>query len=310
MWRLLRWALLLLLVLFVASFLPWSLSPQKVALPENLPTASPPESMSISALPTGLMHSSAILAFRGGNPLEKRDFAMTAVLVQHPRGDILIDTGFGREVDAQVKLLPLLMQLTTEYEKFTPVAEQLSLQGYDLSALSGVVLTHAHWDHVSGLDSLPNTPVFVPTAEQVFIDKGGENSALAKQLTDGHLKSYAFVNKPYLGFDQQFDVWGDGSVVLVPAPGHTPGSVLVFISLPSGQRLALLGDLVWQLDGIYQPAEKPWIARQLIGEDTDAVRDAIGHVAAIAEKFPQMKLLPAHDAKAMASLPVYPEALR
>mgnify|MGYP003450600130 CR=1 FL=1 len=310
MWRLLRWAILLLLVFLIASFLPWSLSPQTVALSDKLPSASPPESMRVSALPTGTMHSSAMLAFRGGNPLESRDFSMTAVLVQHPRGDLLIDTGFGREVDDQVKLLPLLMQLTTDYDKTTPAAEQLITQGYDLKSLVGVILTHAHWDHVSGLDSLRKTPIFVPMREQTFIEEGGENSALAKQLATDQLKSYAFVNKPYLGFAQQFDVWGDGSVVLVPAPGHTPGSVLVFLTLPSGQRLALLGDLVWQLDGIPQLAEEPWIARQLIGEDADAVRDAIAHVAAISEKFPQIKLLPAHDAKAMGSLPIYPATLR
>tara|TARA_R110001599_G_scaffold192380_5_gene387683 strand:- start:4910 stop:5941 length:1032 start_codon:yes stop_codon:yes gene_type:complete len=310
MWRWIRWLTLVLVALFIASFLPWSISSQAIALPDNLPAASPPESMRVSALPTGTMHSSAMLAFRGGNPLENRDFSMTAVLVQHPRGDLLIDTGFGREVDDQVKLLPLLMQLTTDYDKTTPAAEQLITQGYDLKSLVGVILTHAHWDHVSGLDSLRNTPVLVPTTEQAFISDGGDNSALARQLSADHLKSYAFVNKPYLGFAQQFDVWGDGSVVLVPAPGHTPGSVLVFLTLPSGQRLALLGDLVWQLDGITHLAEKPWIARQLIDEDTDTVRDAIAHVSAIAKKFPQVKLLPAHDAKAMGSLPVYPSTLR
>ncbi len=310
MWRWTRWLTLVLVVLFIGSFLPWSISPQTIALPDRLPAATPPVSMRVSALPTGVMHSSAMLAFRGGNPLEQRDFSMTAVLVQHPRGDLLIDTGFGREVDDQVKLLPLLMQVTTDYDKATPAAEQLITQGYDLKSLAGVVLTHAHWDHVSGLDSLHKTAIFVPMLEQTFIEEGGDNSALAKQLTTNQLKSYAFVNKPYLGFAQQFDVWGDGSVVLVPAPGHTPGSVLVFLTLPSGQRLALLGDLVWQLDGITQLAEKPWIARQLIDEDTDAVRNAIAHVAAIAKKFPQIKLLPAHDAKAMGSLPIYPEALR
>ena len=310
MWRGIRWLLLLLVVILIASFMPWSLSLQAVALPDKLPPASPPESMRVSALPTGTMHSSAMLAFRGGNPLESRDFSMTAVLVQHPRGDLLIDTGFGREVDDQVKLLPLLMQLTTDYDKTSPAAEQLITQGYDLKSLAGVVLTHAHWDHVSGLDSLRKTPIFVPTLEQVFIEEGGDNSALAKQLATDQLKSYAFVNKPYLGFAQQFDVWGDGSVVLVPAPGHTPGSVLVFLTLPSGLRLALLGDLVWQLDGINLPAEKPWIARQLIGEDTNAVRSAIAHVAAISKKYPQIKLVPAHDAKAMGSLPIYPNTLR
>lgn len=308
MWRRFFWLVCALLMLFVISFLPWSITPKTLAT--RLPAASPPASMRVSALPTGVMHSSAMLAFRGGSPFEARKFTMTAVLVQHPRGDLLIDTGFGREVDAHVALLPLLMQLTTQYSSTRSAADQLTAHGYELSSLAGVVLTHAHWDHVSGLDSLMKTPVLVPTREQTFINAGGEHSALAKQLSAGRLKSYAFVNKPYLGFAQQFDVWGDGSVVLVPAPGHTPGSVLVFLALPSGQRLALLGDVVWQLEGITALAEKPWIARQLIAEDTEAVRDTIAHIAALAAEFPDIRLLPAHDAEAMAFVPVYPEALR
>lgn len=308
--RIIRWCFLALAVLLIGSFLPWSLPQQTVALPAQLPFATPPQSMRVSSLPTGVMHSSAMLAFRGGSPFEARDFAMTAVLVQHPRGDLLIDTGFGREVDAHVKLLPLIMQLSADYEANTPAAEQLRAHAYDLSKLTGVVLTHAHWDHVSGLDSLPNVPVLVPSHEQTFISHAHEASALAKQLSSKRLHSYAFTNKPYLGFSQHMDVWGDGSVVLVPAPGHTPGSVLVFLNLPSGQRLALLGDLVWQLDGIRRMAEKPWVARQLIDEDTLAVRAAITQVAAIARQFPQIQLIPAHDPKAMASIPVFPNSMR
>jgi N-acyl homoserine lactone hydrolase len=45
-------------------------------------------------------------------------------------------------------------------------------------------------------------------------------------------------------------VWGDGSIVLVPAPGHTPGSIVAFIALPTGKRYALIGDLTWQLEGV------------------------------------------------------------
>jgi glyoxylase-like metal-dependent hydrolase (beta-lactamase superfamily II) len=302
--------MLVLVVALAASFLPWPLSPQVVELPESLPPAVPPEAMRVSALPTGTMQSSAMFAFRGGSPFDTRYFSMTAVLVQHPRGDLLIDTGFGHQVDEQVKLLPFFMQLTTDYTKAMPAAAQLKAQGYKLQSLAAVVLTHAHWDHVSGLDSLPNTAILVPTSEHAFIQQDNAAAALAQQLSADRLVSYDFVDKPYLGFARQFDVWGDGSVVLVPAPGHTPGSVLVFLTLPSGQRLALLGDLVWQLDGIRQLAEKPWLVRQLIGEDTEAERDAIGHVAAIAKKFPQIMLLPAHDAQAMGSLPVFPNALR
>ena len=171
------------------------------------------------------------------------------------------------------------------------------------------MLTHAHWDHVSGLDSLKNIPIWISAPEQAFIASDHEAAALAHSFGQLDYRRYDFNDGPYLGFASSHDVWDDGSVVLVPAPGHTPGSVIAFISLPSGARYALLGDLVWQKEGIDLPAERPWIARYLIGEDSAKVRESILHVAAIHQKFPQIKLLPAHDARVMATLPVFPAAV-
>lgn len=306
--KLLRSLLLLLLIALLAlawTFLPARLGP----LPElsgELPPATPPAGMSLSALPTGEMLSRAGLAYRGGSFGEERHFTMTPVLVRHPRGDLLFDTGFGRDVDAHVRTLPRLMQATTTYSKGVPVADQLLAGGLDPSNLAGIVLTHAHWDHVSGLDSLAGVPVWATPAEQAFISSGHEHAALARSLEPREYRSYDFDGGPYLGFPRSHDVWGDGSVVLAPAPGHTPGSVIAFITLPSGARYALLGDLVWQSEGVTLPAERPWLVRDLIGEDSAQVREGILRVAAIHQRFPQIRLLPAHDARAFAGVPVFP----
>ncbi len=305
---LLRWVLLLVFVLaavLVWSFMPARLGPASLLVVE-LPEATPPAGMSISALPTGVMQSRAGLAYRGGKFSDEREFAMTAILVRHPKGNLLFDAGFGRHVDEHFKTLPKLMQSTTTYDKAEPVADQLSKAGIAQSELAGVVLTHAHWDHVSGLDSLPGVPLWVEAAEQAFIQGDSEHSALARSLAPHNYHVYDFTDGEYLGFPRSHDVWGDGSIVLVPAAGHTPGSILAFITLPSGTRYLLLGDLVWQSEGITLPAERPWLVRALLGEDTEQVRQHILHVAAIYERFPDIKLLPAHDARAMAELPVLP----
>jgi len=258
-----------LVVLLALCALLWTFTPSALSpipqFSETLPVANSPAGMSLSALPTGVMHSKAALAYRGGSLLEPRDFAMTAILVKHPKGNLLFDTGLGQQVDEQVKTLPQLMQATTTYTKGVPAAIQLAAAKQQVD---GIVLTHAHWDHVSGLDSLKNIPIWISAPEQ------------------------------------------DGSVVLVPSPGHTPGSVIAFITLPSGARYALLGDLVWQKEGIDLPAERPWIARYLIGEDSAQVRENILHMAALQKAFPEMKLLPAHDARVMATLPVFPAVVQ
>src|SRR6185436_11282281 len=109
-------------------------------------------------------------AYRGGSLTEERVFGMGGILVQHPKGTLLFDTGFGSAVDEQFKATPWLMQQTARYEKEPTVAAQLQQAGIAQSSLAGIVLTHAHWDHVSGLVDLPAVPVFVPQAELDFIN--------------------------------------------------------------------------------------------------------------------------------------------
>ncbi|WP_428310330.1 MBL fold metallo-hydrolase [Hydrocarboniphaga sp.] len=297
------------LILIGSAALTWTFTPLTLpvaALADTtLPAATPPAEMSLSALPTGSMESSAGFAFRGGDFLEKREFSMTAVLIHHPRGDLLFDTGFSRDVEAHQKTMPLLMRIASKISRRQSVAEQLAAQHYDLKQLK-VVLTHAHWDHVSGLADLPGVPVLIDADEQQFIASAAPMAALAHSFGALPLEPYAFEGGPYLGFARSHDVWGDGSIVLVPAPGHTPGSIIAFVTLPSGKRYALLGDLVWQTEGIAIPTERPWLLRKMVDADSAEVRAGIGQIAAIHQRFPQIVLLPAHDSRAYAKLPVFP----
>jgi glyoxylase-like metal-dependent hydrolase (beta-lactamase superfamily II) len=253
------------------------------------------------------MESLAAFAYRGGGFGDKREFSMAPILVRHPSGDLLFDTGFGRNVDAQVQTLSKLMQSTTTYVKATPAADQLAANGIDPERLAGVILTHAHWDHVSGLDGFPGVPVWMTGDEKTFIESGHEATLIARSLPPLNYRLYSFEDGPYLGFPKSHDVWGDGSVVLVPVPGHTPGSIVAFITLPSGARYALVGDLVWQTEGIEIPAERPWLSRRLVDNDPEGVRRHIGHVAALHRQFPEIRIVPAHDGRVAASLPVLPE---
>ena len=139
--------------------------------------------------------------------------------------------------------------------------------------------------------------------EQVTLSDG-QTSRVDLKLGEGlTLEGYSFEGGPYLGFPRSHDVYGDGAIVVVPAPGHTPGSVIVFLALPDGQRLAMLGDLVWQREGITEREERPWVWRFFGDSDEAQVREHILHMASLAARFPELKLIPAHEARAFDALP-------
>lgn len=268
-----------------------------------LPQASPPPEMAAFALPTGVTHRSAAFAFRGGSLFEARDFAMTAVLVRHPRGDFLLDAGLGTRVAEHLAQLPWAFRAITRYTRARTAAAQLEAAGYDRARLRGILLTHAHWDHASGVGDLSGVPVWLNDEERRFVDTGGYLTAALRTTPGVRFQRYAFESGPYLGYPRSYDVYGDGSLVLVPAPGHTPGSIIAFLNLPSGQRYVLLGDLAWQREGVTQLEERPWPFSLLGDDDRAQVRDGLRHLHALWRRFPSLLLAPAHDARGFASLP-------
>lgn len=271
--------------------------------PFTPPIARGPDGLTIAAIRSGTMSSGAMFAYRGGKPGEERQFNMGGILVRHPRGTLLIDTGFGRNIDAHVQRAPMLARALTKYTKGTPFADRLAAAHIDLKSLMGIVLTHAHWDHVSGLDDLRSVPVMVPQKELDFIRSGGLASDLIRSFGDLDYKVYGFPSGPYLGFEESYDVFSDGSVVLVAAGGHTPGSVIAFVTMPDGRRYAFVGDIVWQHEGVEIPAERPWIARRMADKDEDRVRTVVVRLHMLSERFPELVIVPAHDMRVWDTLP-------
>lgn len=292
-------ALLILVGALIQTFLPRDLAvgdPPALVVP-----AAPVTDLELRVLHTGTMFTRAALAFRGGSFLEARDFPMPVLLVEHPHGRLLIDAGFGREVDAHFLTTPKLLQWTSSYTRERSVAEQLPALGLAPADLDGVILTHVHWDHVSGLDDLAGVPVWVTAAERDFIDSGHEAVTLAAQIGTDDYRVYDFPDGPYLGFQRSRDWFGDGSLVIVPAAGHTPGSVVVFVNTPA-HRLALIGDLAWQIDGVNRPAEKPWIARRAADHDAASLQRLLIHLHHLQAGVPGLQVLPSHDQESWREL--------
>jgi N-acyl homoserine lactone hydrolase len=265
-----------------------------------LPAATPPSDMAIYQLPTGTYETRAAFAFTGGSFRDKRPFAATAILVTHPRGDLLIDAGFGSGIAAHVHAQPWFAR--APFKAAATASEQLDASGYDRSRLRGVLITHSHWDHVSGLDQLP-VPIWTNAGELQYAGEARDGRVF-RTVSKGHeIHRYEFGNVPYLGFPSSYDVHGDGSVVVALAGGHTTGSVIVFVALPAGKRYAFIGDVAWQLDGVRKPAQRPLLMRTLADVDAGRVREDLLRVASLAGL---MQVVPAHDVGAYDRIPLLP----
>jgi hypothetical protein len=101
------------------------------------------------------------------------------------------------------------------------------------------------------------------------------------------------------------DVYGDGPIVVVPAPGHTPGSAIIFVTLSNGARYAFVGDLVWQLEGITLREQRSWLIRQFADLDAAGTRQNLMRMIAIKERLPDLIIVPAHDMRAFAGIPTH-----
>ena len=263
-----------------------------------LPEAAPPAEMAIHQLPTGTYETRAGFAYGGGSLGDKRAFAATSVLVSHPRGDFLIDAGFGAGIAAHVHAQPWFAR--APYTATRTAGDQLDAAGYDRGRLLGVLITHSHWDHVSGLDQL-QVPIWTNGGELEYA-AGERDGAVFRTVSPGHqIHRYEFAAAPYFGFPSSFDVHGDGSVVLALAGGHTTGSVIVFVTRPAGRRYAFIGDVTWQLEGITKPAERPLLMRKLADVDPARVRQDLLRVASLAGL---MQVVPAHDVGAYDGIPL------
>ena len=266
----------------------------------DLPPASPPATMALFQLPTGTYSTRSAFAVSGGAINGHREFASTAVLVRHPKGDLLIDAGFGANASEHIRLLPSFRR--APHTVTMTASDQLDAANYDRSQLLGVLLTHSHWDHVSGLDSL-EVPVLMTADESAYVAQSKGDPVFAEVAKDHAIREYRFDGGGYLGFEASRDFYGDGSVVVVPASGHTTGSVIVFVTLPSAQRFAFIGDLTWQLDGVTERREKPLLMRMLADSNARRVRDDLRRVIAIADR---VQVVPAHDERGYSGIPLLP----
>jgi glyoxylase-like metal-dependent hydrolase (beta-lactamase superfamily II) len=111
---------------------------------------------------------------------------------------------------------------------------------------------------------------------------------------DARVHALRFDSKPYETFDESADIFGDGSVVVVKLPGHTPGSIGTFVNLSPTFRNFHVGDAVNANETIERPLPKSLVMAMTDNNGPQA-NAAAAKLSQLLALDPGLLMLPAHD---------------
>jgi N-acyl homoserine lactone hydrolase len=162
------------------------------------------------------------------------NFSDPCFLVIHPKGMLLFDTGL---VDSHVGR-PIYENMTG-YEgilKFTTLRGELANIGVTAPMITYLAISHSHWDHVGNANDYAGSIWLARKAEYDFMFGASANAVLLKNYD-----RLAHANIKFI--DGDYDVFGDGSVVLLSTPGHSPGHQSLYVKLAHTGGVVISGDL-------------------------------------------------------------------
>src|SRR5215813_7402811 len=165
------------------------------------------------------------------------DMSVVAYLVVHPRGTLLWDSG--TIPDELVKPEGTTIVRATVKKTLTG---QLAEIGYKPADVTYLALSHYHYDHSANANAFAGSTWLVQRPERaaMFPDTPPTNPI----APDVAAKFSALKTAKTMLLDGDHDVFGDGSVMILSTPGHTPGHQSLFVRLPKTGALVLSGDAV------------------------------------------------------------------
>ncbi|HVB56260.1 MAG TPA: MBL fold metallo-hydrolase [Candidatus Acidoferrales bacterium] len=182
-----------------------------------------------------------------GAPDEPSVQARTVFQVVYPDGYVMVDSGMDEQIHK-------FFGRGTVEPYYPEVAQQVQ------QALRGarfIVVTHEHGDHVAGVI---RTPFLDQIAPKTILTRTQVQTLMTNpqmpdiRLTPDMARRYIVVDyEKYLPLAPGF--------VLIKAPGHTPGSQMIYVALESGREYLFVGDSAWLMDNIrlMKGKDAPWI---------------------------------------------------
>jgi glyoxylase-like metal-dependent hydrolase (beta-lactamase superfamily II) len=273
-----------------------------------------PPQVGFSILKTGKVSVAERLLLPGGSLSKKIDTNFSAILIKHKNDYLLFDTGLGANIEAQyAQDMPLWARPFFKFDKpVMPARKQLDAAGF--APIQRVIISHGHWDHASGVPDFPEAQIFAAEDEMHAINHAasGAGTAWPSQVAVPGTRWSPLVLQPiaYKGYAQSLDLFNDGSVVLVAMPGHTKGSIGMFVTVDSGKCYFFIGDVAWKTGAMQVGAPKFWAASVVVDGDRDQTLRSVEQVRDVARQYPDMVVVPAHDAAVQDTLGYFPTWVR
>lgn len=206
------------------------------AVSQQKPKPKPPKSLRLYVFDGGSLNIPDTSPYR----LKKEDLATTymsvaSFLVVHPKGTLMWDAGAVPDSAFKPGGGPGTLRYATATK---PLGAQLAEIGYAPADINYLGLSHFHWDHVGNANLFAGSTWLVTQAERdiMFSDPPSPR-------TEPHNFSALKNSKSMTLATNEYDVFGDGTVVIMAAPGHSPGHQVLFLKLAKTGPVMLSGDL-------------------------------------------------------------------
>lgn len=239
-----------------------------------------------------------VFADDGSMAGQARTLVDPCYLIRHPSGDLIWDTGFPDAVaDMATGMdLPQMGAHITMRAKLADQLAQLNLTPADIEFVS---FSHMHGDHTG------NGNMFAASTWIVDADERARMFDAEHRADEQAFSAYNQLENAQTRLiegDGDYDIFGDGSVVIVQTPGHTPGHTVLLVRLANAGPVLLTGDM-WHLS---ESRERRLVPRfNTDRAQTLASMDKVEQLATATNA----RVIRQHVAEDFAALPRFPDAL-